>query len=65
METQTSKVILEKTNEFVEKYSKIGMFFMEYGVLPSFILPKATISFIIYFTTGLGNDAFDLPVPMW
>lgn len=61
----TPKEILEKTNEFVEKYSRIGLFVLKYGFAPCVIFPKAFISFYIYLMTDLGNDAFDLPVPMW
>lgn len=55
----------ETTNQIVEKCSEIGAFAMIYVVIPCFILPKAIYSFFIYFTTDLGNDAFDLPIAIW
>lgn len=64
-ENPESKVICEKMNEFVETYSKIGMSVLKYVVVPSVIFPKVFISFFIYFTTDVGNDALDLPLPMW
>lgn len=61
----TSKTICEKTNKLVEKWCKIGFFVLKYVISSCFIFPKAIISFLIYFTTDLGNDSFDLPLPMW
>ena len=33
--------------------------------VPGFVLPKAIISFFLYFTTDSGNDSFLLPLPTW
>lgn len=30
-----------------------------------FVLPKAVYSYFMYFTTKLGADAFELPIPTW
>lgn len=60
-----SEAIYEKTNQIVEKYSEIGIFALKNVIAPSFIHPKAIVSFFIYFYTDLGNDAFNLPIPMW
>lgn len=65
MENPISKVICEEANGFVEKWSKIGIFVMKYVVVASYIFPKAFISFVIYLTTDLGSESFDLPAPMW
>lgn len=60
-----SKEIWEKTNEFVEKSSKIGFHVLKYVFAPSYTLSKFFVSFFNYFTTDLGHDAFDLLLPMW
>lgn len=59
------KEICEKTNEFVEKWSRRGMFVMKYELIPCIVAPKVIVSFFMYFTTDAGNDAFELPIPMW
>lgn len=63
--SSTSKATLSNTNKFVEKYSKIGMLFIKFVFTLGYISPKVIISFFIYFTTDAGNDAFNLPLPMW
>lgn len=51
--------------ELKTRRRKICLFVIKYGVLICFLLPKALFSYFIYFTTDLGNDAFELPLPMW
>lgn len=63
--SQASATILEETNEFVEKWTKIGVIATSYVAVPCIVAPKVLISFYVYFMTDSGNDAFDLPVPMW
>lgn len=65
LENPTSKAICRKTNHRVEKISKVCVFAMENVMVPCFIIPKTIRSFFIYFSTDLGRDAFDLPIPMW
>lgn len=65
LERPTEKVECEKTNHLVEKYSEIGVFAMKNVIAPSFVLPKAIYSFFVYFTSDLGNDALNLPLPAW
>lgn len=60
-----ARAILEETNEFIEKWSKIGLFFFKRMAIPCYILPKVAVSFFIYFTTDAGGDAFHLPFSMW
>lgn len=55
----------EQTNRLTEKICKFMYVFMVYAAAPFFILPKAFYSFIMYFTTDLGNGAFELPIPTW
>lgn len=55
----------EKTNELVEKYSRIGIFVMKHVMIPSIVFPIAMISMSVYFTTDLKDEAFKLPFPAW
>lgn len=64
LNSPTAKSHYEQTNELVEKLSEIG-FFMTNLAFPCFILPKVIFNFFNYFTSDLGNDAFDLPAPIW
>lgn len=65
LESPASKAIFAKTNELVEKYSETVKFFLIHVAVPCLICPKLIISVFIYFTTDVGNDAFDLPLRMW
>lgn len=60
-----SQAIYEKTNRFVEILSgtiyAIGLKLL----LPIFVMPKAILSYFIYFTTDAGRAAFELPIPAW
>lgn len=60
-----SKVLYDKTNGKIEKWSKILYFLMVKLTPMSWLLPKVIISLFLYFTTDLGNDALELPSPMW
>lgn len=60
-----SKPLYMKTHRIVEKFSKIMKFVIVDVTVPGFIIPKAIFSFYVYFTTDLGADAFELPVPTW
>ena len=65
LKNPSSKVLYEKTNRSVEKWSKI-IFFVMVKITPiAWLLPKVIISLFLYFTTDLGNDALELPSPMW
>lgn len=61
----SSRAIYIETNRKVEKLSEIADFIMVRVSLPGFILPKAVFCYFQYFTTDLGNDAFQLSLPMW
>lgn len=60
-----SKALYEKTDQLIERISKIIQFVMVYVSVPGFILPKAIFSLFIYSTTDLGPDALELPLPAW
>lgn len=59
------KTMYEKTNRLVERISKVIVFVYATVLRPLIIFPAALRSYLIYFTTDLGADAFILPVPMW
>lgn len=60
-----SAKIYIKTHGLVEKLCKIMYFVIVNVTVPGFILPKAFICFVVYFTTNSGSDAFELPLPIW
>lgn len=61
----SSKIWYFKTNERVEKISKI-INFVVIKFTPQYILwPKFIISYFTYFTTDSGADAFELPFLTW
>lgn len=65
LEHETATAIYEQTNRRVEKVADI--FFVGFvKVLPTCVfLATFLLSFIKYFTTDLGGDAFELPVLGW
>ena len=65
MENPLCKVIYEKANEKIEKLSEI-IYFAGVKVSPaSTVVPYACVSYFLYFTSDLGEDAFIVPFPMW
>lgn len=65
MEYPTPEALFQETNQLVEKWSEI-MCFLATIVIPTFVcFSMVMLSFFFYFTTDLGSDAFELPVPMW
>lgn len=60
-----AKKIYEKANKLAEKLCEIVYFLCVTVSVPAFIFPKSMICFLKYFTTDLGNDAFELSLPVW
>ena len=60
-----SKVFYSRANKQMEIWSKIVYFFNAKCVPILYMLPRPILSFFIYFTTDLGNDAFELTFPIW
>ena len=60
-----SKKMYKKTNRLVEKLCKIAYFIIVKVSAPCLAIPKALLSFFMYFTTDLGPNAFELPIPAW
>lgn len=56
---------IEKTHQFVEKCCKTLHFAMVQFGVPAFILPRAFVSYFLYFITDANRDAFVLPIPTW
>lgn len=60
-----SKVIYVKIVDLVEKWDRFIQFALLKVTVPSFVLPKYIFCFYMYFSTNMGNDAFELPLPLW
>lgn len=63
-QSQATRMIYDKTNRQIEKWSKIVYLAVSKFTPICMILPQC-ISFVLYLTTDLGTDAFDLSLPMW
>lgn len=64
-ECPVSKKIIEETSQQIEFWSKIVYVIFVKLMLPIFMLPQFIIGFFNYFTTDLGNDAFEMQFPVW
>lgn len=53
----------EKTNHLVDKMSEIIHFAAIKLGVAVVVLPKAIISYFMYFTTDAGTEAIELPLP--
>lgn len=62
----TLKTIYRKTNEEIKKVHKILNFALVKSTPVCVTIPVFIASFVAYFTTDLGTEAFELPIPtMW
>lgn len=60
-----SMALYTKTNEKVEKVTEL-IYLVVVKVTPvCVVFPKFLASLNLYLTTDLGNDALELPLPMW
>lgn len=65
IKSSASAEIYIKTNGFVEKLGDI-LYIVVAEVTPLiWVVPKCFGSIFFYFTTNLGNDALELPLPSW
>lgn len=55
----------ERTNQMSEKFSKIIYFVIVDATIPCFMVPMVTRSYFLYYATDTGDDAFELPIPIW
>lgn len=60
-----SKAIYDETNRFVEKWCGIGVFVFVQLSSIGIVAPKAVISYVVYFGTNAGSEAFELPLFFW
>lgn len=60
-----TKRIFEKAAEQVENWSKVITLVWQKIAPVCGVMSRFVPSFFFYFVTGLGEDAFELPVPMW
>lgn len=60
-----SRSIFSRTNRLIEKLSEITVLVIVKVTPISGYLPWFVYTFFVYFTTDLGNAAFDLPFPIW
>lgn len=60
-----SKGIYEEVNGQIEKWGKIIYFVIAELSPICMIVPKAILCLLVYFTTDLGQEAFELPVLEW
>lgn len=58
-------LMCQKVDHLIEQLSKIGYAIIARISLPVLVVPRAVYSFYQYFTTDLGNNAFELSLPMW
>lgn len=59
------KTLYNESSQHTQKYIKT-LHIVLLMVAPVFcILPPSIVSFIAYSTTDLGNEALELPIPMW
>lgn len=61
----TSVIIYEEANAFAEKWINIITFVFVKVTLPGITIPFFLISYLLYFTTDLGEDSFLLPFVAW
>lgn len=61
----TPKALYKQSNRIVIKSNKYIYFFVAKLSPVGFIFPKAIVSCIIYFTSDLGGEALELPLPWW
>lgn len=60
-----SQKIYEKINPKVEEWCKLIYFLNMKVFFPTVMSMKFVFSFVQYFMTNLGNDAFEVPLPFW
>lgn len=60
-----SRVIYENSNQLVEKWFNIFIRLVMFVTLPGLMFPTFIVSYFKYFTSDLGNDAFEMPYPIW
>lgn len=65
MEDEATTELYVNAHQQSEKWNKIVYFMFMKIFAPSILVPLLIHVFYDYFTTDLGNDAFQLPSPFW
>lgn len=65
LEYPISKFIYENANRITEKVTKIINLALIKIICPGLIISQVLITFYVYLTTNLDNNAFNLAVPIW
>lgn len=60
MNNPVSRTIYQKMNKKLEKFNKTFHFIFVKLSLLSLTVPAFILSYLVYFTTGIGKDAFKL-----
>lgn len=60
-----SKAMYDETNRQIEKWTKIIDVVVVKVTSRFAIIPQIVLCYFLYFTTDLGNDAFELPFAIW
>lgn len=64
-ESQASKAIYDAANLQIEKWTNIIHLAVAEFTPILCVVPQCIVCFLVYFTTDLGNDAFELSLLMW
>lgn len=64
-ENPTNRAMYMETNRIARKWSEIAFDSLVIVSPICLNVPKVLVVYWIYFTSALGNDAFELPFPMW
>lgn len=65
MENPASKKIHEETYENIDKCTRYLYYFCVKITVPGVMIPQMITSYLNYFTTDMGKEAFKLPYPEW
>lgn len=60
-----SKVLYEKANKFVEKWTMFVHYFLSKVAVPCIMSVFIILSYALYFETDLKKEAFYLPYAVW
>lgn len=65
LECSSSKAIVCDTNRLVERWCEVGEFVFVKVSPIGLVFPRVLVSYIVYFATDAGNEAFELPLLHW
>lgn len=59
------KITYDEVNRRIEKYSEIAYIVMVKVSPVLLVLPKFVVAMFVYYTTDEGDEALELPFPLW